>query len=106
VELFAYRVAREIGSLAAAIGGLDALVFTGGIGEHAAPVREMICRQSAWLGVELDGDANARNATRISTAGARASAWVIPTDEEIVIARDTARTLGTADMLIESTPLQ
>jgi acetate kinase len=94
VELFAYRVAREIGSLAAAIGGLDALVFTGGIGEHAAPVREMICRQSAWLGIELDGDANARNATHISTASARASAWVIPTDEEIVIARDTARTLA------------
>jgi acetate kinase len=94
VELFAYRVVREIGSLSAAIGGLDALVFTGGIGEHAAPVREMICRQSAWLGVELDNDANARNATRISTAGARASTWVIPTDEEIVIARDTVQTLA------------
>ena len=98
VELFAYRVARDIGSLAAAIGGVDALVFTGGIGEHAVPVREMICRQSAWLGIELDAGANARNATRISTANARASAWVIPTDEEIVIARDTAATLAAPPM--------
>ncbi len=91
VELFAYRASREIGSLAAAIGGLDALVFTGGIGEHAAPVRELICRQAAWLGIELDADANARDTSRISAAGSRASAWVIPTDEESVIARDTAR---------------
>ena len=91
VELFAYRAAREIGSLAAAIGGLDALVFTGGIGEHAAPVRATICRQSAWLGIDIDADANARHAPRISAAGGRVSAWVIPTDEEIVIARDAAR---------------
>ncbi len=95
VELFAYRAAREIGSLAAAIGGLDALVFTGGIGEHAAPVRELICTQCAWLGIELDAAANARHAARISVAGARASAWVIPTDEEIVIARHACRLLET-----------
>ena len=94
VDLFTYRAAREIGSLAAAIEGLDALVFTGGIGEHAAPVREMICKQAAWLGVELDAEANRRHATRISTAGSRTSAWVIATDEELVIARETSRVLG------------
>lgn len=93
IELFAYRAAREIGSLAAALGGLDALVFTGGIGEHAAPVRELICAQCAWLGIRLDANANARHAPQISTAGTHASAWVIPTDEEAVIARHTARLL-------------
>lgn len=95
VELFVYRAAREIGSLAAALGGLDALVFTGGIGEHAAPIRESVCKLCTWLGVELDLAANARHATNIGMAGARVSAWVIPTDEEIVIARHTARVLGT-----------
>ncbi len=94
VELFAYRAAREIGSLAAAINGLDALVFTGGIGEHAAPVRAMICAQAAWLGVELDVAANGRHATRISVTGCRAPTWVIPTDEEAVIARETRRVLA------------
>jgi acetate kinase len=94
VELFAYRAAREIGSLAAAISGLDALVFTGGIGEHAPAVRELICRQCEWLGIELDPAANASHATRISAASARTSAWVIATDEEKVIARETRRALG------------
>lgn len=94
IELFAYRAAREIGSLAAALGGLDALVFTGGIGEHAAPVRALICDHAAWLGVELDGGANCNHAPRITTAGSRASAWVIATDEEQVIARETRRALA------------
>lgn len=94
IDLFVYRAAREIGSLAAALGGLDALIFTGGIGEHAAPVREQICLQCAWLGIELDAAANARHATRIGTNGARASTWVIPTDEEIVIARHTDHLLA------------
>ena len=94
IDLFVYRAAREIGSLAAALGGLDALVFTGGIGEHAAPVREQICLQCAWLGIEIDRTANARHATRIGTNGARASTWVIPTDEEIVIARHTDHLLA------------
>ena len=94
VELFVYRAVREIGSLAAALGGLDALVFTGGIGEHAAPVRQMICEQCGWLGVELDAEANNRHASRISTSGSRASAWTIPTDEELVIARETNRLLA------------
>ena len=91
VELFAYRAGRELGSLAAAAGGLDALVFTAGIGEHAAPVREAIARHAAWLGVELDPAANRAGGPRISTPGSRVSAWVIPTNEELMIARHTLR---------------
>ncbi len=89
IELYCYRIAREIGSLAAALGGLDALVFTGGIGEHAAPVRDAVCRGSAWLGVELDAAANAADGPRISTGASRVAAWVIPTNEELMIARHT-----------------
>jgi acetate kinase len=94
VELFAYRAARELGSLAAALGGLDALVFTAGIGERAAPVRAMICEQSRWLGVELDALANKSQRAVISAAGSRVTVCVVPTDEEIVIARHTCRLLG------------
>jgi acetate kinase len=89
VELFVYRIGRELGSLTAALGGLDALVFTAGIGEHAAPIRERVCRAAAWLGVELDPAANATGGPRISTADSRVSAWVIPTNEELMIARQT-----------------
>jgi acetate kinase len=87
LELFAYRAARELGSLVAALGGLDALVFTAGIGEHSASTRARICRLSAWIGLILDDDANASHRTRISTPSSRVAAFVIPTDEEIVIAR-------------------
>ncbi len=93
VDLFCYRIVREIGSLAAALGGLDALVFTGGIGEHAAPVRAQACRQLGWLGLELDAAANAADATRISTAASRVSALVLPTNEEWMLARHTAALL-------------
>ena len=89
VELYCYRIAREIGSLAAALDGLDALVFTGGIGEHATPVRDAVCRGAAWLGVELDAAANAADGPRISTGASRVAAWVIPTNEELMIARHT-----------------
>lgn len=89
VDLFVYRIGRELGSLAAALGGLDAIVFTGGIGEHAAPIRERVCRQAVWLGVELDPAANAKNGPRISSAESRTTAWVIPTNEELMIARHT-----------------
>jgi acetate kinase len=89
VDLFLYRIGRELGSLAAALGGLDAIVFTAGIGEHAAPIRERVCRQAAWLGVELDAAANSKNGPRISTAASRTAAWVIPTNEELMIARHT-----------------
>ncbi len=94
VDLFVYRLGRELGSLAAALGGLDALVFTGGIGEHAAPIRARVCRDAEWLGVALDEDANNVHAPRISAPGARASAWVVASDENGVIARHTARVLA------------
>jgi len=94
VDLFVYRIGRELGSLAAALGGLDALVFTAGIGEHAAPVRQAIVRHAAWLGVELDVEANRTGGPRISTHGSRVSAWVIPTNEELMIARQTLRVAG------------
>ncbi|TMH06592.1 MAG: acetate/propionate family kinase [Betaproteobacteria bacterium] len=87
IDLFVYRFGRELGSLAAALGGIDALVFTAGIGEHAVPIRERVCRDAAWLGVELDTAANDRGGPCISPDGARVSAWVIPTDEELMIAR-------------------
>ncbi|MGN6581492.1 MAG: acetate/propionate family kinase [Bordetella sp.] len=87
VDLFAYRIGRELGSLAAALGGLDALVFTAGIGEHAAEIRRKVCEGAAWLGVELDDAANAADASRITRPGSRVSAWVIPTDEDLMIAR-------------------
>lgn len=96
VDLFAYRIGRELGSLAAALGGLDAIVFTAGIGERAAPVREKICRAAAWLGVELDEAANAAHGPRISTAASRTRAWVIPTNEELMIARQTRGLLATS----------
>jgi acetate kinase len=89
VDLFVYRIGRELGSLAAALGGLDAIVFTAGIGEHAAAIRERVCRQALWLGVELDAQANAEHGPRISTATSRTAAWVIPTNEELMIARHT-----------------
>ncbi len=89
IDLFVYRIGRELGSLAAALGGLDAIVFTAGIGERAAPVREKICRAAAWLGVELDEAANAAHRPCISRPGSRARAWVIPTNEELMIARHT-----------------
>jgi len=91
VELFVYRAGRELGSLAAALGGLDALVFTGGIGERAAVIRERIGRQASWLGVRLDPTANAAGGPRISRADSPVSVWVIPTDEERVIARHAYR---------------
>ena len=96
VELFAYRIGRELGSLAAALGGLDAVVFTAGIGEHAAPIRERVCEHAAWLGVKLDPVANADGGPRISTADSRVSVWVIPTNEELMIATHTRRLLRQA----------
>jgi acetate kinase len=93
VDLYVYRIRRELGSLAAALGGLDAIVFTAGIGENAAAIRARICRDAAWLGVELDEDANAAGGPRISVAGSLASAWALPTNEEMMIARHTRRVL-------------
>jgi acetate kinase len=90
VDLYTYRLGRELGSLAAAAGGLDALVFTGGIGEHAPAIRETACRAAAWLGVELDPAANQAGGPRISAAASKVAVWVIPTNEELMIARHTS----------------
>jgi acetate kinase len=94
VDYFVYRVLKEIGALTAVLGGLDGLVFTAGIGENSSEIRARICEGSAWLGIDLDPDANATHATRISRADSRVSAWVIPTNEELIIARHTGRLLG------------
>ncbi|PWV61864.1 acetate/propionate family kinase [Plasticicumulans acidivorans] len=95
VEYFCYRIVRELGSMAAALGGLDALVFTGGIGEHAAPVRARVCELAAWYGIALDPAANEAGATVITTADSRIPALVVPTDEEGIIARHTRRLAST-----------
>jgi acetate kinase len=89
VELFCYRIGRELGSLAAAMQGLDAIVFTGGIGEHAALVRDRVCRAAGWLGVQLDAAANLKDGPRITQDSSRVAAWVFPTKEELMIARHT-----------------
>jgi acetate kinase len=94
VDLFVYRIGRELGSLVAALGGLDALVFTGGIGEHAAPIRSRVCGDARWIGIELDDAANAGHGSRLSTAASKVQAWVIPTDENLMIARHTHRLLN------------
>ncbi|BDG74319.1 acetate/propionate family kinase [Roseomonas fluvialis] len=94
IKVFVYRVARGIGSLAAALGGLDGIVFTAGIGENAASIRAAICEACSWLGVELDAVANAATGPVISRAGSRAAAYVIPTDENLMIARHTRALLA------------
>ncbi len=94
VDYFVYRAAKEIGALAAVLEGVDGLVFTAGIGENSPEIRRRIVEASAWLGLELDAEANARNATRISTTTSRVSAWVVPTNEELMIARHMAVMLG------------
>jgi acetate kinase len=96
ISLFVYRAVREAGSLAAALGGLDALVFTGGIGENAPQIRARICDGLRWLGLDLDAGTNDSGAERISREGSRVAAWVIPTDEELIIARHTLRILAAA----------
>jgi acetate kinase len=93
IEVFVHRVARGIGSLAAALGGLDGLVFTAGVGENAAPVRAMICDACAWLGVALDAAANTLHAGCITTERSRISAHVVPTNENLMIARHTLAAL-------------
>lgn len=101
VDLFVFRIVREIGALAGSLGGLDALVFTAGIGEHAPQIRRRVCEGAAWLGVEMDTTANESDGPRLTRPGSRVSAWVIPTDEDLMIAqhtwslvRDTARSSG------------
>jgi len=91
VDLYVYRIQRELGSLAAALGGLDALVFTAGIGERSPQIRQRVCRDAAWLGVTLDAAANLAGRTRISAKDSRVSVWTLPTNEELMIARHTQR---------------
>ena len=94
VDLFVYRIGRELGSLAAALGGLDALVFTGGIGENASAIRARVCQDAAWLGVTLDAAANDRGGPRISRADSRVTTWIVATNEERMISDHTRRLLG------------
>jgi acetate kinase len=96
IDVYVYRIRRELGSLAGALGGLDAIVFTAGVGQNSAFIRERVCRDGAWLGIELDAAANRAGGPRISAPGSRVSAWVIPTDEELMIGRHTRRLLAAA----------
>jgi acetate kinase len=94
IDYFVYRAAKEIGALAAVLGGIDGLVFTAGIGENSAEIRRRICESSSWLGVIVDDQANAARGPRISAPQSKVSVWVIPTNEELVIARHTGSLLG------------
>jgi acetate kinase len=94
IDVFCYCTARWIGSLAAALAGLDGVVFTAGVGENAAPIRSAICRACGWLGLELDEAANSEHRTRISTPKSRVAAYVIKTDENLMIARHARALVG------------
>ena len=94
VDYFVYRAAKEVGAMASTLGGLDGLVFTAGIGERAAEVRRRICEACAWLGVRVDEAANDAHGPRITTPDSEVSAWVIPTNEALMIARHTAALTG------------
>ncbi len=95
VEYFCYRIARAIGSLAAALGGVDALVFTGGIGEHAAPIRARICELSQWLGIAIDADSNQEDRVNLHTEDSLIKVLVIPTNEEMMIATHVRQLIDT-----------
>lgn len=89
IDLFVYRIGREIGSLAAALGGLDALLFTGGIGEHSSVIRSKVCQQLKWLGLEVDVSSNETRSSCISAPSSKVSAWVVSTDENLMLAMHT-----------------
>jgi acetate kinase len=94
IDYFVYRIVRETGAMAAILGGLDGLVFTAGIGQNASGIRERVCRKLGWLGLQFDPEANARKGPRISAAGSTVAAYVIPTDEERMIAQHTLSILN------------
>jgi acetate kinase len=100
VDYFVYQATKQIGAMAAVLGGIDGLVFTAGVGENSAEIRTRICQGVTWLGVQLDPDANCRNGPRISRSGSTVSAWVVPTNEELVIARHTGVLLGLMEAVI------
>jgi acetate kinase len=93
LDYFVYRIALFAGMLAAAMEGIDAFVFTAGVGENAPDIRNAVAQRLSWLGLKLDPEANANGAGRISTEGSRVGCYVIPTDEELMIARHTLRVL-------------
>jgi acetate kinase len=94
IDLFVNRISRELGGLAAMLGGLDALVFTAGIGEHSALVRERVCRGAAWLGVTIDEEANRAHSTRIHGPQSRVAVHVVPTNEELMMAMHAQASLA------------
>ena len=94
VDLYCYRIRRELGSLVAALGGLDAIVFTAGIGENSPDIRAAVCRGAHWLGVEIDEAANRAGEALLSTPASRVKVWRVATNEELMIARHTRRVLG------------
>ncbi|XIA62891.1 hypothetical protein ACFIOY_26405 [Bradyrhizobium sp. TZ2] len=106
LDLFAFSVAKQTSALANSLGGLDCLVFTGGIGEHASAVRAAICARLRWLGVELNSEANDLSKPRISARESRIDVRIIPADEEIMIAKHC---LANAEMIVracqDETPL-
>ena len=93
IDFFVYRINRELGALTAILGGLDALIFTAGIGEHSAAIRSRVCDLASWVGIRLDAKANERHALRISADDSSVPVWVVPTQEEWMIARHTQRLL-------------
>jgi acetate kinase len=101
LDYFVYRAAKELGALAAVLGGIDGLVFTAGIGENSPEIRRRICEASAWLGIEFDAAANAHKGPRISTVTSKVSVWVIPTNEELMIARHTGLLLGLIEARVQ-----
>jgi len=103
IELFVYDLAKHVGAMTASLGGIDGFVFSGGIGEHAAPIRAALCKQLTWLGIECDGAANDRHATLISSPRSRIPVYVIATDEEAMIARHTAQVLKDASGPLKTT---
>jgi len=94
IDYFVFRCQREVGAMAAALGGIDALVFCGGIGENSRMIRSRICARLGWMGVELDAGRNEANAQVISTDLARTTVMVLPTNEELVIARAARAAAG------------
>jgi acetate kinase len=96
IDLFVWRIARELGALAAVLGGLDALVFTAGIGERSPEIRRRVCERAGWLGIALDAAANQAGGPRISAPASKVAVFAIPTDEELMIARHTLAVLRAA----------
>ncbi len=94
MDFFVYRAAKEVAALGSSLGGFDAVVFSAGIGERSEDIRERVCRKVRWLGIELHDDSNGAGGPRITTATSRSSAWVIPTDDELMVARPILTALG------------